>query len=305
MSKSRPLVYFLYATITVAFFLWLIFNISLLLVHYLDLPTRAFLYVNILPAIIGAIGIMLGLSTATPLLNDFTVTLRRLLRFDNLSNPILLKLSLLAPGTYHHSINVSNLGQRAAKAIGADSLLVRVGAYYHDIGKLENPEFFIENQSESEKNQDYSSPKQAAKTIINHVAKGLELAKKNNLSEEICDLVSQHHGTTLVNYFFEQAKQSDKKCLREDFRYPGPKPSTKEAGILMISDCVEAAVRSIKDVSSANLVDIVNKIILEKVDERQLDNSGLNEKDLKKIRESLIETLGVIYHRRDPRESVK
>jgi len=298
VNKSRPVVYFLYATIIVAFFLWLIFNISILLVHFLALSNISFIYLNFIPALIGAIAIILGLSTATPLLKDSMVTLRRLLRFDNLSNPLLLKLSLLAPGTYHHSINVSNLGQSAAKAVGADSLLVRVAAYYHDIGKLDNPEFYIENQSESEKNQGYSSAKQAAKIIVGHVKNGILLAKKNNLSEEICDLVAQHHGTTLVNYFFELAKSQDSKSLREDFRYPGPKPATKEAGILMISDCVEAAVRSVKDVPLANLADIVNNIILEKVEEQQLDNSGLSEKELKKIRESLIETLGVIYHRR-------
>jgi putative nucleotidyltransferase with HDIG domain len=298
VNKNRSTLYFFYAILFVAVFLWLIFSLTPIIVHYLDLPDRNYFLVNTIPAVIAGVCIMLGLSTATPLLNDFSVTLRRLLRFDNLSNPVLLKLSLLAPGTYHHSINVSNLAQRAAKAIGADSLLVRVAAYYHDIGKLEHPEFFIENQTETEKNQDQNSPKQAAKTIISHVENGLKMAKNFHLSEEICDLISQHHGTTLVNYFFQQSKEADSKTQREDFRYPGPKPATKEAGILMISDCVEAAVRSIPDVSQVDLTDIVNKIILEKVEELQLDNSGLTEKDLKKIRESLIETLGVIYHRR-------
>lgn len=298
MNKSRPVLYFLYATLIVAFFLWLIFDLSILLVHILNLSDRSLIYLNIIPAILGAVGILLAILSTTPLLNDSLVTLRRLLRYDNLSNPVLLKLSLLAPGTYHHSINVSNLGQRAAKIIGADSLLVRVAAYYHDIGKTESPEVFIENQSEEEKQNSDLPPKQAVKAIIGHVSKGIQIAKKNNLSEDISDLISQHHGTTLVSYYFDIAKNVDKKSQREDFRYPGPKPSSKEAGILMLSDCVEAASRSIKDISTKDIVDTVNQIILAKVEEGQLDNTGLSEKELKLIRQSLIETLGVIYHRR-------
>lgn len=298
MNKNRTFVYFLYASAIVSLFLWLIFNLAFVLANFLNLSKLSIFYINIVPAVIGALCILLAISASTPILNDFLVTMRRLLRFDNLSNPVLLKLSLLAPGTYHHSINVSNLAQAAAKSVSCDSLLVRVAAYYHDIGKLEYPESFIENQTDDERIQPIIDPKKAAQRIIAHVQDGLKIARHNNLSEEICDLINEHHGTTLVNYFFDLAKSDNLKSQREDFRYPGPKPSSKESGILMLADCVEAAARSIKNINSQDITNIVNRIIVEKVEDSQLDNSGLSEIDLKKIKNSLIKTLEVIYHRR-------
>lgn len=296
--KKVPFLYFIYAVFAVALFLWIIFGLSSLFARLASSSLATTLFVLAVAAILSATALILAISAASPLVNDFLVTLRRLLRMDNLSNPLLMKLSLTAPGTYHHSINVSNLAQKAAKTIGADSLLVRVAAYYHDIGKLDNPEFFIENQSEEDKNAINLSPQKSAKTIISHVEKGLKFASTNNLSEDICDLISQHHGTTLVNYFFEIARANDSKTQREDYRYPGPKPSSKESGILMLADSVEAAIRSIKDVTSEDIEKVVNQVIAEKTEQEQLVNSGLSDKDLQKIRVSLIETLGVMYHRR-------
>lgn len=296
--KKVPFLYFIYAVLVVAIFLWIIFGISSLLIKLISGSLVMTLISTAVAAILSATAIILAISAASPLVNDFLVTLRRLLRMDNLSNPLLMRLSLNAPGTYHHSINVSNLAQKAAKSIGADSLLVRVAAYYHDIGKLDNPEFFLENQSEADKDAIKLSPLKSAQTIISHVEKGLKLAASNNLTEDICDLISQHHGTTLVNYFFEIARAGDNKTLREDYRYPGPKPSSKESGILMIADSVEAAIRSIKDATNEDIERIVNHVTTEKFEQEQLVNSGLNEKELQKIRTSLIETLGVMYHRR-------
>ncbi len=298
MLKKRPIIYFFYVVLGVTFFLWLIFGLTAIINHSLGLGDRSLVFVNILPSLVGACVIIFALSAATPLISDFLVTLRRLLRYDNLSNPILLKLSLNAPGTYHHSINVSNLAHKAAKAIGANSLLARVGAYYHDIGKLENPEFFIENQTQGDAFGNDISPQKSASIIISHVEKGLKLAKANNVTDDICDLIAQHHGTTLVNYFFKSASQVDRKTLREDYRYPGPKPHSKEAGILMIADCAEAAIRSLPSVHESDIEKTVTQIILDKIDENQLDSSGLTERELKTIKTSMIETLNVIYHRR-------
>lgn len=298
MLKNRPSIYFVYATVIVTIFLWLIFDLWIISSRSMNLSTASQLILGIVPAIIGAVAVIIAFSTATPLINDFLITLRRLLRLDNLSNPLLLRLSLEAPGTYHHSINVSNLAQKAAKAIGADSLMVRVAAYYHDIGKLDYPEFFIENHTDSDTQMPEESPKKSAKTIIDHVAKGVKLAKTNNLTDDICDLILEHHGTTLVSFFFNAAKDKDGATLRDDFRYPGPKPSSKESGILMICDCCEAAIRSLKEIHSADIEETVTKIILEKIDEGQLENTGLSERELQKVKASIIETLNVVYHRR-------
>lgn len=298
MLRKRPSIYFFYVVIGVALFLWLIFALTTLINHSLGLGDRSLMVLSVFPSLIGSFIIIFALSAATPLISDFLVTLRRLLRFDNLSNPILLKLSLNAPGTYHHSINVSNLAHKAAKAIGSDSLLVRVAAYYHDIGKLENPEFFIENQTENGAPTTNLSPQKSASIIISHVEKGLKLAKQNNVTDDICDLIAQHHGTTLVNYFYESASKDDHKTLREDFRYPGPKPHSKEAGILMIADCSEAAIRSLRTIHKSDIETTVTKIILDKIDQNQLDSSGLTERELKIIKTSMIDTLNVIYHRR-------
>jgi len=298
MVKKNSSFYFLYVIIIITLFLWLIFSATEIIEKNLNLSTSVSIVANFIPAIFSAVAIILAFSIATPLVNEFLVTLRRLLRLDNLSNPLLLKLSLSAPGTYHHSINVSNLGQKAAKAIGADSLLIRVAAYYHDIGKLENPEFYIENQTEEDRKTIVKTPKQSAKIIISHVQKGLKTARANNLTDDICDLIAEHHGTMLVGYFFEIAKNEDGATLRDDFRYPGPKPSSKEAGILMIADSAEAGVRSLSEIKNGDIEKTVIQVITERINEGQLENSGLSEKEIKKIELSIIDTLKVVYHRR-------
>lgn len=241
-----------------------------------------------------------ALSIINPAVSDAMLTLRRLLRFESLSNPLLMKLSIVAPGTYHHSLNVSILAQRACKAIGADSLLVRTAAYYHDIGKIENPSIFIENQSESEIPQDETADeiKEMANKIINHVENGVRVAEENNLPDNIINLIAEHHGNTRAWLFYKKAIERGLKIKRTDFRYKGPIPQTKESAILMISDCIEAAVRAESNLTKESISEIVNNIIEEKLKENQLKNVSFSENDLIKVKKTLVDTLLSIYHQR-------
>lgn len=241
-----------------------------------------------------------ALSIINPAVSDAMLTLRRLLRFESLSNPLLMKLSIVAPGTYHHSMNVSNLAQRACKVVGADSLLVRTAAYYHDIGKIDNPTLFIENQAESEIPKDESAKeiKDTVQKIINHVENGVKIADENNLPESIINLIAEHHGTTRAWLFYRKAVERGLKIKRTDFSYKGPVPQTKESAILMISDCVEAAVRAELFLTKATISNIVNSIIEERLKENQFKNANFREGDLEKIKKSLVDTLMSIYHQR-------
>ncbi|MCL5019199.1 MAG: HDIG domain-containing protein, partial [Patescibacteria group bacterium] len=250
-------------------------------------------------AFIGAI-ITVGIAIFNPILSEAMTILRRMLRIDNLSNPLLSKLSSEAPGTYHHSLNVSALAQKAAKAIGADSLLVRTAAYYHDIGKLENPTLYVENQSGMEipTAEDGESIKKNAKEIISHVENGVKIAQIYKLPEEIIDLITEHHGTTKALYFYGKAKEKGLKMKRTDFKYPGPIPQSKESAILMLSDCVEATTRSMANLTSEQINEIVDRTIEERLNENQLKNSNLSEKDLDIIGKNLKENLRSIYHQR-------
>lgn len=168
----------------------------------------------------------------------------KLLELSNPNQPLLKKLMLEAPGTYHHSVMVGNLGEAAAEAVGADGLIVRVGAYYHDIGKIKRPYFFTENQFNGENPHDKISPTLSALIITSHVKDGVEMATEAKLPPMIIDMIAQHHGNSLISYFYQKAKETDEEVREEDYRYEQPKPQTKEAAILMMADTVEAAVRS-------------------------------------------------------------
>lgn len=229
------------------------------------------------------------------------VTNIKLLELSNPNNELLKRLQMEAPGTYHHSIMVGNLAESAAEIVGGNNILLRVSAYYHDIGKLSRPEFFKENQLTSKNPHDEISPNLSTLIIINHVKIGLEMADEYKLPQEIKDMIGQHHGTTLVKYFYITMKNdetNDKPVLEEDFRYPGPKPQTKEAGILMLADSVEAAVRSIKDPTPRKVDEMVYNIFSDKLDDGQLDECSLTFKDVVAIRESFLKTFGSIYHSR-------
>lgn len=251
-------------------------------------------------SIILAFIITAGIAIFNPTVDNAMFSLRRLLRFESLSNPLLLKLSIQSPGTYHHSLNVSNLAQRASKSIGANSLLIRTAAYYHDIGKLSHPMLYIENQADNEIpiTESVQQIKSSAQKIISHVENGIKIAKENNLPEEIIDLIAEHHGTTRVLYFYKKAIEKGIKIKKTDFCYPGPKPQSKESAILMISDCVEAAARAEKNLSKDIIIKIIDNIIAERLQENQFKNSDLSENDIVKIKNSTVDTLMSIYHQR-------
>jgi len=228
------------------------------------------------------------------------VTPIKLLELSNPNQPLLKQLLLEAPGTYHHSIIVGNLSESAAQAVGANELIARVGAYYHDIGKLKRPYFFIENQVTPKNPHDKLKPSMSALIITSHTKDGLEMAAKHRLPKAIQDIISQHHGTTLVSYFYHKAKESDGSGNIDDavYRYDGPKPQTREAAIIMMADSVEAAVRSLPEPTKGKIDGLVRKIIKDKLDDGQLDQCDLTFKDLSRIAEAFSSVLCGIFHER-------
>ncbi|SHF68238.1 HD family phosphohydrolase [Ornithinibacillus halophilus] len=222
----------------------------------------------------------------------------KLLHLANPNQPILKKILTEAPGTYHHSIMVANLSETACEAIGANGLLARVGAYYHDIGKTERPHYFIENQLSIKNPHDVISPKQSAEIIISHPYDGAKILKKHKLPKEIIDIATQHHGTTLLKYFYYKEKEKNPNVKEEDYRYPGPKPQTKEAAIICICDSVEAAVRSLKEPTEEKIEEIVSSIVNDRLMDGQLDECPLTISEVKVIHETICETLKGIFHSR-------
>lgn len=224
----------------------------------------------------------------------------RLLELSNPNHPLLKKLLLEAPGTYHHSIMVGNLGEAAADAVEAESLLVRVGSYYHDIGKTKRPYFFVENQMTGENPHDKIAAPLSTLIITSHVKDGVEMAKSFNLPQVVIDMIGQHHGTSLVKYFYHKAKETEKEntVKEEDYRYDGSKPQSKEAAIIMMADSVEAAVRSMKQTTPGKIEGMVRNILKDRLHEGQLDECDLTFKDLDKIANSFVRVLNGIYHHR-------
>ncbi|RIK79017.1 hypothetical protein DCC62_06400 [candidate division KSB1 bacterium] len=223
-----------------------------------------------------------------------------LLELSDLNRPLLRELAVRAHGTYHHSIVVGTLSEAAAEAIGANSLLARVGAYYHDIGKLDKPEYFVENQKGGKNPHDKLAPTMSRLIIINHVKRGIEIAESNGLPKELRDFIPQHHGTNLIAYFYRKAQETnDEAEIHEvSFRYPGPKPQTKETGIVMLADGVEATTRSLRDPSVSRIRSIVSQIIAQRFTSGELDECPLTLRDLNQIKESFERTLTGIFHGR-------
>ncbi|ADO76810.1 HD family phosphohydrolase [Halanaerobium praevalens] len=226
----------------------------------------------------------------------------KLLELSNPSQPILKRMLVEAPGTYHHSVIVGNLAETAAEDVGANSLLARAAAYYHDIGKLKRPYFFSDNQFGGENPHDKTSPNLSALIIKSHVKDGVELAEKNGLPAKIIDIIKQHHGTNLISYFYQQALQTNKHddIEKKDFRYDGPKPQSREAAIIMLADITEAAVRS-KRFNKNNhdrIEGFVRGLVKDKLIENQLDQSNLTLSDLDTIVKSFVKVLTGIYHQR-------
>lgn len=222
----------------------------------------------------------------------------KLIELSDFNNPILKRLMVEAPGTYHHSLMTASIAEQAAEAIGENSLLARVCCYYHDIGKLKNPEYFIENQNRSKNPHDELSPSMSGLVLISHVKDGVALAKKYKLDKVIMDAIRQHHGTSLIQYFYYKAIEQNKDIDERDFRYPGEKPTTKIAAILMMADSIEAISRTLKDTSAGKLKEVVEKVINNKFTDGQFSNCPITLKDLVKISESITTTLCGIYHAR-------
>ena len=215
------------------------------------------------------------------------------------NHPLLRQLLLRTPGTYHHSLLVGNLAERAAEVIGADPLVARVGAYYHDIGKMRNPTAFIENQTGANPH-DELDPLVSAGIVAAHIKDGLALADRYNLPAQIREMIPGHHGTSLVKYFFQLAQQRGQAPEERSYRYPGPRPRSKEAGIVMLADGTEASVRSLTEKNPETIRAMVDRIIDERVADGQLDECDLTFRDVQKIRDAFCELLLGVYHERIP-----
>ena len=226
----------------------------------------------------------------------------KLLELANLNHPLLKELIIRAPGTYHHSHIIGILGEAAAEAIGANALLVRVGAYYHDIGKIKKPSYYIENLQEGISPHEGLTPQMSALVVQAHVKEGISLAREYGLPQSIIDMIPQHHGTKKISFFYEKAKELEdpevETVNEEAFRYPGPKPQSREAGILMLADSTEATVRSLQEKSAARIQQTVATVINRSFAEAQLDECDLTLRDLNEIGKAFVRILLGLYHQR-------
>ncbi|MEE9274948.1 MAG: HDIG domain-containing metalloprotein, partial [bacterium] len=262
-------------------------------------------------ALLGGIATMIVVSAALPLFESMfkLTTDMRLLELADQNHPLLRQLVVQVPGTYHHSLLVGNLAEEAAESIGANPLLTRVGAYFHDIGKILKPEYFIENQGAVNRH-DRLNPSMSALILISHVKEGVEMGRSHKLPKEIINLIKQHHGTTLIRFFYDKAQKAGgdgAEIPEEAYRYPGPRPQTREAGILMLADMVEATSRTLQDPSPARLAGMVERAVQMAFADGQFDECDLTLRDLGGIQESFLRVLAGMYHHRvgypDPKTS--
>jgi putative nucleotidyltransferase with HDIG domain len=249
-------------------------------------------------------GIAAGIVTAgiAPLMEiafGYTTDIK-LLELSNLDQPILRRLMIEAPGSYHHSVVVGTMVEAAASEIGANSLLSKVCGYYHDIGKVKKPMYFIENQTDGVNKHDKLAPSMSSLILIAHVKDGVEIAKKDKLGQVIIDTIRQSHGTSLISYFFEKAKQlkGGNSVNIDNYRYPGPKPQTREAGLVLLADAVEAASRTLANPTPSRIQGLVQNLINKIFSDGQLDNCELTLKDLHNIAKSFNKILNGIHHHR-------
>ena len=261
---------------------------------------------SLIPVLVGAINggvsasLALGVLFLIGPLFDITTTMR-LVELSRPDNPLLQRILREAPATYHHSLMVANMAEQAAESIGADSLLARVGAYYHDAGKIARPYFFTENQAEGMNPHDRLDPHTSAEIIIDHVNDGLALARRYRLPRRVRAFIPEHHGTGRASFLYSRAVQlagGDTEVDEKDFRYPGPKPQSRETALVMLADGCEAAVRSARPNSAEELAEIVDRIVAARVDDGQLNESGLTLRDLEVIRRIFTSSLKGVYHPR-------
>ncbi len=227
-----------------------------------------------------------------------------LLEIGDPSHPLLQELVRRAPGTYNHSINVASMAEAAADSIGARGLLVRVGAYFHDIGKMLKPGYFVENQGAGSNRHESLLPAMSTLVIIAHIKDGADLARQHHLPQPIIDFIQQHHGTTLVEYFYKRASQQSEtdpngsEVDETSFRYPGPKPQTKEAAVLMMADAAESASRALVEPNPGRIEGLVNELAMKRLLDGQFDECGLTLQELNMIEDSLVKSLTAVYHGR-------
>lgn len=242
---------------------------------------------------------MLSLALLPYLENTFEIlTDIKLLELSDFSHTLLKQLLVTAPGTFHHSIMVGALAESGAEAIGANATFARIASYYHDIGKMKRPEFFVENQREGKNPHNKIKPSLSALIITSHTKDGYIIGKQNKLPKEILNIILEHHGTTLVQFFYYKALESGDEVIENDFRYSGPKPKTKEAGIIFLADTIEAAVRSTEDKSKENLENLIRYLIKYKIDDNQLSESELTLSEIEKVIKAFLNTLQGAYHER-------
>jgi hypothetical protein len=249
--------------------------------------------------LITAIGVVPG--SLTPLESLFGIATNiRLLELSDLNHPLLKRLVMEAPGTYHHSLMVGNMAEAASEQIGANSLLARVGSYYHDVGKINKPLYFSENQRGGKNKHDELTPSMSALVLVAHLKEGVELAREHRLNQLIMEFIQQHHGTSLMPYFFQKALEQDPTHAvnEETFRYPGPKPQTRETAICMLADSVEAASRTLVNPTHGRIKGLVEKIVNNKFVDSQLDECDLTLKDLHNIADSFVRALAGFLHSR-------
>lgn len=223
-----------------------------------------------------------------------------LLELSHFNSPLLRDLARNAPGTFNHSMTIGSMVESAAESIEANPILARIGAYYHDIGKLVNPEGFVENQLDNVNLHESLEPSQSAQLIISHVGKGIELAKKNNIPQEIIDFIPMHHGKMVVSYFYEMAKEEygEENVNQDEYRYPGPKPNTKETALLMFADACESAVRAMEDPDPQKIENMINNLIQMRVENGQMTEAPITLRDIEKIKESFLNILIGQHHKR-------
>ena len=267
--------------------------------HFCRRPAASILWRSLLSA-----GVALAL---LPFLESFfsRITNITLLELCDFNRPLLRRLMIEAPGTYHHTLLVAALAEQAAEAVGANSLLARVGMYYHDIGKMLHPEYFIENQTmrrsakEKPEHHDKLNPSISSLVILSHVKDGMALARAYNVPLDIARFIPEHHGTSLIKYFYVQALAQDEEeaeAAESSYRYPGPRPHSKETAIGMMADSVEAASRAIEEPTYERLHSLVEKIVFSKLEDNQFDACPLTIQDLRTIIKSFAQSLSAIYH---------
>ena len=288
---SAAIVGFGYSVILVAN--WLIFDVAINLFRddLVQVAINSALLIVVLP-------LLWVFERAFDITTDLT-----LLELSDTNRPLLKELSIRAPGTFNHSLQVANLAEAAADTIGANALLTRVGALYHDIGKMVKPEYFVENQRSIKNPHDQVKPRMSALIIASHVKEGLEIGKNYNLPKSVLDFIPMHHGTTLIEYFYRKAKENQESTdqgnvLESEFRYPGPKPNSRETAILMLADSVEAASRSINEPTHKRLEGLIDSIFRARQNDGQLDDADLTFRDLDRIKDTFLAMLMGIYHGR-------